>query len=444
MADELFLFNDGKRVGTLEDGPRGWRLSYAADWLNDPEAFPLSPHLALRASPYDDAAEDGLVEKYFDNLLPEGDARRRLEHRLDASAGDTFDLLRRFGRETAGAITVSADPHALPQDERYRPLPAAELLTRIRRMRVEGGSLLEASRMSLAGAQDKLAVRTTPAADITPIAELLEPVDQAPTTHILKPEPPRERRLKHVAVNEFFCMSLAHALVGAPKPFLLHSADGHEPGGEREWAYAVTRFDRREAAGHVRRLHQIDFLQLRNEWATTAAKYEKSGGAKMALMFSLAARYATAPAAALSALLNLRVMNFLMCNADAHWKNHSLLWNRGRWDVSPPYDMMCTTAYGWLDAAPALMIGGCEDETRITPEHFTAFHETCLAPHRVRIQALRLALRNLGKAIARDAPAQFERLAPRVGDANAAFLRDEVLPRVLARAAQAAEMAGRI
>jgi serine/threonine-protein kinase HipA len=449
MSDELYLSSNGARVGTLEESAGIWRLTYAVEWLANPDAFPLSPHIAFRPEPYDDAEEDGMIEKFFDNLLPEGDARRRLENRLSAQKGDSFDLLRRFGRETAGAITVSTSPDLLPDDTEYAEVPRPVFLERVRKMRQEGASLLEAARMSLAGAQDKMAARYEPKDDVALIETLLEPVNQAPTTHILKPQPPLSRKLDHVAVNEFFCMSLARRLkLDAPQAFLLYAPapeDG-DPASERddalEWVYAVERFDRvRQGDGRIRRRHQIDFLQLRNEWASTMSKYECMGGAKAGLMFSLGAKYASAPAAAINALLLARILHFLVGDSDAHWKNHSLIWSGGRWNIAPLYDVACTVAYPWLDKIPAMTIGGCENEDDITAEQFKAFFAECIEPHGPRIQAMTQPLRLLGEAIAREADAFYESIAPRIGESNAAFVRESILPVVRQRAARAVDVA---
>lgn len=451
MPDQLFLSHDGEPVGRIDRHGQRWTLHYDQRWLHNPSAFPLSPHFPLRPEPFDDAAEDGLVEKYFDNLLPEGDARDRLARRLNAGSIDAFDLLSRFGRETAGAITISDRPGAAPHDDAYLPLTAGELGARITAMRTEGGSLLRASRMSLAGAQDKLAVRfAAPLAEqlaspkgplVRPAEAMLEPEDQASTTHILKPEPPVARRLQHVAVNELFCMRLALAIgVEVPLSHLLR-LQPHED-DPVEWVYAVQRFDRRAMPdGRVRRLHQIDFLQLRNEWPSTAAKYESSGGARMPLLFDLAAKYASIPAASIKRLLTQRLLHFLVGNSDAHWKNHSLQWRAGHWDVSPGYDVVCTLAYGWLDTAPAMTIGGCTDEDHIRPEHFKAFHAECLAPHGVKLQAVQAQLKKLGGAIVAQAGKLHAALAPDVGDDNAAFLRQAVIPVIELRAQHALEAA---
>ncbi|HUG26202.1 HipA domain-containing protein [Piscinibacter sp.] len=449
MADTLYLSSDGQGLGTLEDNAGIWRLTYAPEWIGNPNAFPLSPHLVLRAKPYDDRDEDGMVEKFFDNLLPEGDARIRLEKRLSARNGDSFDLLRRFGRETAGAVTMSTSPELKPEDSNYAALPRPEFLARVRRMRQEGGSLLEAARMSLAGAQDKTAVRMDPHADVELLDGLLEPEDQAPTTHILKPQPPLSRKLDHVAVNEFFCMTLARRAAGnAPEAHLLFAPgpddgdDDHSRDDALEWVYCVQRFDRTPtSSGGIRRLHQIDFLQLRNEWASTMSKYEKSGGAKLELMFKLAAKNASAPAAAINALLHGRIISFLVGDADAHWKNRSLMWSSGRWNVSPLYDVVCTFAYPGLDATPAMTIGGCEDERKITADHFKAFFAECIEPHGSKVQAVTLALRTLGTSVPREAHSLYDSIAPRVGPSNAAFLHDKVLPVIGERSAAALEIA---
>jgi serine/threonine-protein kinase HipA len=448
MAEVLYLSSNGVPMGTLEARNDVWSLTYRQEWIASPEAFPLSPHLALRAEPYDDTQEDGLVKKFFDNLLPEGEARIRLAKRLNANAVDSFDLLSRFGRETAGAVMISPSPELIPEDHSYTELSRPEFLERVRKTRREGGSLLQAARMSLAGAQDKMAARLQPTSDIMLVEGLLEPVDQAPTSHILKPQPPTARNLDHVVVNEFYCMNLARRLrLDVPDAHLLFAPGpedddlANDQADALEWIYCVRRFDRPAEGEGLRRRHQIDFLQLRNEWATGQAKYEKSSGAGLELVFSLAARYATAPAASVNALIRQRLMSYLIGNCDAHWKNYSLTWNAGRWDISPAYDLVSTLAYSWLDSSPAMTIGGCEDEDDIEAAHFRAFFERCIEPHGARIGALTLPLAALAEYAPRESKFLYESIAPRVGESNAEFLRARVMPLVSARALRAAEIA---
>jgi serine/threonine protein kinase HipA of HipAB toxin-antitoxin module len=161
-------------------------------------------------------------------------------------------------------------------------------------------------------------------------------------------------------------------------------------------------------------------------------------------MFSLAARFASSRALAIHTLLRQRILDYLVGNADAHWKNHSLIWNRGRWDVAPSYDVVCTMAYPRLDARPALSIGGCMDEAGLTAEHFRAFSAECLAPHGVRIQAVTLALRQLAESARRESARLYDEVAAHVGESNAVFLRDKVLPLVSLRAARSLELAAEL
>ena len=171
------------------------------------------------------------------------------------------------------------------------------------------------------------------------------------------------------------------------------------------------------------------------------SKYESSGGAKLGLMFTLGARYASAPVAAINALLQARILRFLVGDSDAHWKNHSLMWAAGRWNISPLYDVACTIAYPWLDAMPAMTIGGCTKESDITGEHFKTFFAECIEPHGAKIQAVSLALRNLGQLALRESLALYESLAPRVGESNAAFVRDSILPVIKERSTRALDVA---
>ena len=58
-------------AGTLQEVAGLWSFQYAADWLQNPLGFALSPHLPLMAEPLQDGASKRPVQWYFDNLLPE-------------------------------------------------------------------------------------------------------------------------------------------------------------------------------------------------------------------------------------------------------------------------------------------------------------------------------------------------------------------------------------
>src|SRR5690606_19529219 len=132
---------DGDPVGVLAESAGVWTFTYSAEWLRRPDRYPLSPSLPLVTEPVQDGCSLRPVQWYFDNLLPE-EAQPR-------PAGGT------------GALS-DAEPSV-----RIRAPP---------RQSLAAGA---PERMSLAGAQHKLAV-------VVAGRQLLQPVGSAPSTHILK------------------------------------------------------------------------------------------------------------------------------------------------------------------------------------------------------------------------------------------------------------------
>jgi serine/threonine-protein kinase HipA len=72
----LLVREFGRLVGALEATPdRGVIFCYDASYLADPQARPLSLSLPLREKPFSQAAS----LPFFAGLLPDGDARRKIE-----------------------------------------------------------------------------------------------------------------------------------------------------------------------------------------------------------------------------------------------------------------------------------------------------------------------------------------------------------------------------
>ena len=181
-------------VGTLQEVAGLWSFQYAADWLGNPRGFALSPHLPLTAQPLLDGASQRPVQWYFDNLLPEEGQRVLLASDARLDAADAFGLLTWYGAESAGSVTL-LPPNAAPQTaEPLRPLPDDALETRIRQLPKAPLTHAAIKRMSLAGAQHKLAV-------VLQDGALFEPAGATPSTHILKPDHPDED-YPHSVINE--------------------------------------------------------------------------------------------------------------------------------------------------------------------------------------------------------------------------------------------------
>lgn len=118
-------------------------------------------------------------------------------------------------------------------------------------------------RLSLAGAQDKLAVHVQD-------GQIALAKYGTPTTHILKPF---IQGLNHTVENEYFCMRLAKEL-GLNVPEVSIGLAG-------KISYLlVLRYDRKEVNGNIIRLHQEDFCQALS--VLPELKYEEEGGPSIA------------------------------------------------------------------------------------------------------------------------------------------------------------------
>ncbi len=178
-------------------------FDYAESWLNKPGTTPLSQSLPLRTKRFNRNECRG----YFAGILPEESKREIIARNLGISARNDYAMLERIGGECAGAVTFVPAGQVLPErNYSYRKLSAGELAAIVKelpRRPLLAGE--EGIRLSLAGAQDKVAVRMEN-------GEVYLPLDGAPSTHILKPA---VERFEGIVFNEALCMKLA-AMAGLP------------------------------------------------------------------------------------------------------------------------------------------------------------------------------------------------------------------------------------
>lgn len=318
MKRELLAWIGDRLVGHLYDDNGVWSFRYADDW----GAFDLCPNLPRAQGTLLDNSSQRPVQWYFDNLLPEEGQRQLLAADARLEASDAFALLAYYGAESAGSLTLLPRGEALPRGE-LRALTDEALARRIAAMPRLPLTHEAHKRMSLAGAQHKLAV-------VLKGGELYEPVGAAPSTHILKPDHP-EPAFAHSVVNEWFCMRLATRAGLAVPDVSRHYVP--QP------IYLIERFDRQAQGNTWQRLHSIDACQMLG--LDRNFKYQAGSIERLAQL----AQLTTAPAVARSRLFNWLLFNVLIGNTDAHLKNISFLVGSRGQQLSPFYDLLSTAVY---------------------------------------------------------------------------------------------------
>lgn len=359
-ALDVYLHTDF--VGNLIQNEHGEMVfNYAESWLSHPQAMPLSHSLPLRKEPFSRNECRG----FFAGILPEESKRDLVARNLGISARNDFAMIEQIGGECAGAVTFIPAGAKLPaQDYQYRPLPGSDLagiLRELPRRPLMAGE--DGIRLSLAGAQDKIAVHV--AGD-----KISVPLGGAPSTHILKPA---IAHFEGVVFNEATCMKLA-AATGLPvAPVEIRNVEGID-------FLLVERYDRKiieasAALSSIQRMHQEDFCQALG--IVSENKYQREGGPSLKDGFKLIRDVSATPVIDLQRFLDAVIFNFLVGNHDAHGKNFSLTADQASIRLAPLYDIVCTAFYPELSKKMAMKIGGEYESTQIYPRHFERMAEEC-------------------------------------------------------------------
>lgn len=322
-ARQLRALVNTHEIGMLEEAAGLWQFRYAPAWLKHPQAYALSPHLPLSADLLLDGASLRPVQWYFDNLLPEEAQRVLLAGDAGTDVADAFGLLAWYGAESAGSLTLLPPDSSPGQPEPLRALSDAALNARILNLPKAPLTRAAIKRMSLAGAQHKLAV-------VQEGDALFEPAGATPSTHILKPDHP-DADYRHSVINECFVMRLAHRM------------GLHVPAVRRRYVpapvYLVDRFDRIHTEHGWQRRHVIDACQLLG--LDRSFKYSQ-GSIERLHELATACR---SPAVARTRLFGWLVFNVLTGNTDAHLKNLSFLVSHEGIQLAPFYDLLSIASY---------------------------------------------------------------------------------------------------
>ena len=398
MTHALDVFAGDALMAHIDHDPAmdTWSLDYTGDWRKAPAAFPLSPSLPL--TPPERGYDSRSIKRFIEHLLLEGHALDVAVASNGLAKSNVFGLIRALGSETAGVLRFQdAQAHIALDRARHemREIPLAELDARIADRDMPFTIWDGKVRMSVAGVQDKLLVYLD-----APLHQggrlFLVDGPRLASTHILKPDL-GQPRLPHLAVNEHFCMTLAHriglpaapvALLRTPHPVLV-----------------VRRFDRivqgQGDTARVDRLHMVDACQACD--LPVSFKYERNlgngaqvrdirDGMSFARLFGLGALTGNKAAAKL-AMLRWAFFQFLIGNSDAHGKNFSFYIRAGGYlEPAPWYDLVSMIQYEHFDTDLAMAFGDAFTFDEVTPFALADFAARCGIDRKLmRREAQRLA-----------------------------------------------------
>lgn len=389
-----------KEVGILTK--KNGRLSF--QYNNDAE-FPISVSMPIRQESY----SNNDTQKFFANLLPEGDPREKIAKFYNIKE-NLFPMLKEIGGECAGAISLYPEGDGI-KDETEKE---AKLFTReefndhINKLPSRPLSIGNRVRLSLAGAQAKTAVlikeedffklySSEDSHDKFEInknddIKIYRPSATEFSTHIVKPQ---IRDLRDTVYNELFCMLLAYNLFDEKDNLAIPRVTLYKDGNTE--CLFVQRYDRyfysNAARDEFKRLHQEDFCQVLSIYPEK--KYQEDGGVSIKQCFKIIDEHITLKLNAVDRMLNIIIFNYLIGNCDAHGKNFSIIHNSiiagsrfnqifGRFNqtfsedftsLAPFYDLLSTEIYSNSselgDAQRmAMAIGGEYDPKKITLAHF--------------------------------------------------------------------------
>lgn len=318
------------RYSKLSHG--GTEFQYAADWLDWPNAIPISQSMPFRESAY----TGDIVTSYFENLLPDSEPiLRKIAEKTGAKGKDAHSLLSEIGRDCVGAlqflpIDVEIPLLKRPNGRKLTHQDISNILENLGRNPL-GADANGGFRISIAGAQEKAAFLK-----IGP--DWHEPKGISPTTHIFKPaigEVPWESGpvdMSQSVDNEHYCLTLL-------RKFGLDVAQTQIAQYESGQVLIVERFDRvRLEDGIIIRLPQEDMCQALGY--PPSQKYQSQGGPTLKSILEFLNSGET-PRKDQMTIFKCQVLFWLMGAIDGHAKNFSIfLTPNDGFRLTPIYDVM--------------------------------------------------------------------------------------------------------
>lgn len=335
IEDKLNVFWNNEKVGTLYQVFKKNKIRLLFSYSDTWDGNPISLSLPIP----DDRNELILATNFFKFLTFEESQKEIICGRLGIKETNNFALLKKFGKDCAGAlqilpygITLEKEKETVLRDVTFEVEEhiTSEAIYRDNKILTPNLFVDCKARLSLAGNQDKLPC-------VYKDGKIYVP-DKGMTTHILKTP---SKRFQNLPENEYLCMKLAKKIgFDVPDCELIKIAD--------KWCYVVKRYDRKDG----QRLHQEDFAQALG----LDKKYQDEGGPNIKSCMSVIKNYHLSDKDK-EDFIKFVIFNYCIGNTDAHGRNYSILIPKnGQARLAPLYDLVCPLVYP-LDRKVAMSIG---------------------------------------------------------------------------------------
>lgn len=325
----LNIFLNTAFIGQLKKFASGEiTFKYDDDWIEN--GFEISKSLPLQEDKY----KGELVSRYFDNLLPDNDAIKRLvATKFGAESTRAFDLLSVIGKDCVGALSFLPEKEDYPCEfeMNYSPISDEEIEKRLKLLGSTNplGMAEGDFRISIAGAQEKTAF-------LNVNGNWQEPHGLTPTTHILKI--PIGALGMDVNFNDSIDNEWASLFLMKKMGLPVCNAKISQFGDQR--ALVIERFDRKWKKYNGReillRIPQEDMCQALN--VSPFKKYQSEGGPGIIEIsrFLMASKNTNDRINFFKAI----IVFDLLYAIDGHGKNFSIFLEEDGLRLTPFYDVM--------------------------------------------------------------------------------------------------------
>ena len=302
LAVELY----GTPIGTLVGSGHDFDFHPSADGLSRFGIDSTVLSVAIPLAAVQPRTRKKRRQNFFQELLPEGEARSVLARRAGLDPGDVLGLLGHYGRDLAGALQIwdTADPME-PRSPSLEPVSDSQVAEMLRTAAAHPlGNSARGGKTSLAGVQEKIVLAKTERG-------WARALDGSPSTHIAKPI---SASWPTMIFDEEYGARIAKALGLASHQTWIEVFDGVP-------ALVIERYDR-DTSAPGGRIHQEDFNQALG--CSRDEKYQRHGG-KASLVGIAGILSGFGDRGSLERLYKLVVLAVAIGNLDLHAKNLALV-----------------------------------------------------------------------------------------------------------------------